>query len=111
MDKIKGEYRVQYVLNHFISRWLVLSTNIKGRLSPVKKQTNIISFLKKKKVLKAILQENHFTDLEHRTLKKDCVGQMFSASYNREIYKFTRICLLKDILSKLYHNRPLLGVP
>jgi len=57
------------------------SWNIQGANNPPKK-IKILNYLKKERVDIALLQETHLSKAEHNTLKKDWVGQVFSASYS-----------------------------
>lgn len=57
------------------------SFNIKGCKNPVKRN-RIITFLRKENVSVAMLQETHLTENEHKKLRKDWVGHMYSSTFN-----------------------------
>ena len=59
----------------------VITLNVKGINNVVKRQ-KILSFLKKEKCQIAFLQETHLSELEHKKLKRNCVGQVYYSSYN-----------------------------
>ena len=57
----------------------VISYNINGLNHPIKRK-KILSQLKKLNCSIALLQETHLDDKEHRKLKREWVGQVFSSS-------------------------------
>lgn len=56
--------------------------NVKGINNPIKRK-KIISQLKKLDCSVALLQETHLDDKEHKKLKREWIGQVFSASYDK----------------------------
>lgn len=80
---------------------LTCSWNIKGCKHPIK-GNKILSYLKKEKVAIGLLQETHLTKAEHSKLKRNWVGQVFSASYNSKSRGVT-ILINKDLPLKFEH--------
>lgn len=62
-----------------MSVFKVVSYNINGLKHPIKRKT-ILSQLKKLNCSIALLQETHLDDKEHRKLRREWVGQVFSSS-------------------------------
>lgn len=58
---------------------MIVSYNINGVNHPIKRK-KIMNQLKRLNCSIALLQETHLNDIEHKKLRREWVGQVFSAS-------------------------------
>lgn len=72
-----------------------ITLNIKGLNSPIKRK-RVYTYLKKLDADIVYFQETHLSDEEHRKLKRDWVGQVFSSSFNAKS-RGTTILINKNI--------------
>lgn len=70
-----------------------VSFNVNGLNGPIKR-IRVLTYLKKVKTDMAFIQETHLTMQEHKKLRREWIGQVFSSSFNS---KARRVALLINI--------------
>lgn len=58
-----------------------VSFNVNGLNGPIKRK-RVLTYLKKVKIDTAFIQETHLTMQEHKKLRREWIGQVFSSSFN-----------------------------
>lgn len=79
----------------------VVSYNISGINHPIKRK-KIMNQLKRLNCSIALLQETHLNDIEHKKLRREWIGQVFSAKEELQFCVIDHLVLLQRIRMKIF---------